>query len=203
MTHELFDADLSIRDFAAQQAQHSLRGDDYAHWANANILGFPEISKEAKAEMFDGYLITYTGLPANRGQYFKLEGSDTYLPVPAGTEGALLFNAHVAMAYTQQQFGALRANQPNLHAILKGYRDAFSKFANNKLQELIKRWKLLYEDKGSRTRAVNSTFIEAVAKSLDALETRNKNALAKGDDSAVGVERFKAARAAFMRALAE
>ena len=196
----------SVRDFAVAQSAHALTGENYARWAGLNIASFPEISQEVREEMFAGYLVTYAGLPQHAPVKYIREGSDTFIPVMKGMtlpEKAEIveFSPAVGMAYTAQSFGTLRKDSPNLHSIIKAYRDAFSKFSTQKLKRLISDWKALPENAVDRERAVNADFSTACKKALDGLETRNKNALAKGDTSAVGTEKFKHAMKAFFEAL--
>ena len=196
----------SVRDFAVAQSAHALKGEDFARWAGSNIAGFPEIAQESREEFYAGYLVTYCSLPKHAPVKYIREGSDVYIPVAKDTKlpekaEIVEFSAAVAMSYTAQSFGSLRKDSPNLHSIVKQYRDAFSKFSTQKLARLIADWKALPENAVARDRAVNSDFSAACKKALDGLETRNKNALAKGDTSAVGTEKFKHAMRAFFDAL--
>jgi hypothetical protein len=196
----------SVRDFAVAQSAYELTGEGYARWAGANIAGFPEISQESREEFYAGYLVTYCGLPKHAPVKYIREGNDTYIPVtkdmqvPEKAE-IVTFSPAVAMNYTAQAFGTLRKDNPNMHSIIKQYRDAFSKFSTQKLARLIADWKALPENAVPRERAVNADFSAACKKALDGLETRNKNALAKGDTTAVGTEKFKHAMRAFFEAL--
>ena len=196
----------SVRDFAVAQSAHAMTGENYARWAGLNIESFPAVSKEVREEIFAGYLVTYAGLPKHAPIKFIREGSDVFIPVTKETKipekaEIVEFSVAVAMSYTAQSFGTLRKDSPNLHSIIKQYRIEFSKFSTQKLARLIADWKLLPENVVARERAVNAEFSAACKKALDGLEKRNKNALAKGDASAVGTEKFKHAMRAFFEAL--
>ena len=196
----------SVRDFAVAQSAHAMTGENYARWAGLNIESFPEVSKEVREEIFAGYLVTYAGLPKHAPTKYIREGSDVFIPVAKDTKlpekaEIVEFSVAVAMSYTSQAYGSLRKDSPNLHSIIKQYRIEFSKFSTQKLARLIADWKLLPENAVERERAVNADFSAACKKALDGLATRNKNALAKGDASAVGTEKFKSAMRAFFDAL--
>jgi hypothetical protein len=71
---------------------------------------------------------------------------------------------------------------PQMHAIIKGWRDAWSKYRSNRHGDLKREIKRLIE--GPRTRTPIKTFAEVVGDVLDGMVTRCKNAKARGDDTA-------------------
>lgn len=191
----------SVRDFAANQAGHVLSGMQYARWAEQNIAGFPDnVTKETMEEVQSGYLLKYTEY--NPNQRYIREDSDRYVPLtgekPEGKE-VLEIGAAFAMSYTSQQFGALRKDTPNLHGIVKEWREKFSKYSSNAWNNLLANHRKLHAV--PQERGVNKDFLKYLEETLSAMETRNKTALSRGDGSAIGTERLKYAIAQFWAGL--
>jgi len=87
-----------------------------------------------------------------------------------------------AMSFTPQAFGALRSEDPQLHALIKVWRDAWSKYRSNRHGDLKREVRRLID--GPQTRSPTKAFSEVVNDVLDNLVTRCKNSKARGDETA-------------------
>lgn len=188
----------SKKDFAYQHAKHLDSTSDFKAWAVENIAGFPDdVSAEDKAEIFAGYQLRFND--NNPAAAYIREGNDTFIPVVAGMDlskrEVINVGIDYAMSLTAHDYGALRAKQPNLHGIVGNWRKAFSKYASGRWAELTKK------DAAERSRSVNKGFAVYLKDSQDSSVKRNKNALAKGDPTAVGVEILNQAWTAFWKVI--
>lgn len=136
----------------------------------------------------------------NKGDKFYIRGSDTGVMVECkpDTAGATVINVHVAMAYTSQQFGRLKADDPALYGVIGPVRDAWSKYKSECMSDLRGAIRKILNGGKSRERGANKDFAKALVEMFDAYDTRAKNCQARGDDTADPVK-FRLARDAFMK----
>ena len=157
-----------------------------------------KLSDEHKVALSDGFRLRYNS--NNPVKQYAKEGDDVYVPMEKGTTA---IGIDVAMSYTTHAFGQLKGTRPNFHALIKAWRDGFSTYASQKLCRLIIAIKAIENENAgvTKTRAPNAEFTVYVAKALDSIKTRNKNARSKGDTTALSDAQISKAIDAFKMAL--
>jgi hypothetical protein len=135
------------------------------------------IPEDVATEMDEGLALRFSEIrPAK--VYSRIDGN---LVESAKGKDKIEVTVFYAMSFTPQAFGAMRSEDPQLHGIIKGWRDAWSKYRSNRIGDVKREIKRLID--GPRTRSVTKTFVEYVADTLDTMVTRGKNAKARGDES--------------------
>lgn len=191
---EALDNVQSLKDLGFRHAKH--RDLDDAFRAKfAAMVGTADkdkVPEEARDEMFAGYMMRYNELkPAQR--YIR-EGEDTYIPIAADAPAkgeTIDIGVAYAMSFSTHEFGRLK---PALKKIVGKWRDDFSTYRSD-------RWNDLFKTKTKRERGVTKAFADRMKEISESVIKQNKTALTRGDPSAVGVEKLKAAWAAFFNAL--
>lgn len=147
------------------------------------------IKEEYRKELNEGWMVRYNERnPADlyilkEGVYIKVE--DRKVRLPDGTVTAE-FGVGLAMGLTSQEFGKLKGEDPNKHAIIKSWRESFSKYCSGRLAEMIS---ILTKDAKAAELAANGgtvqrktlNFTETLEKVLAELTKQRKNKQAKGD----------------------
>ena len=148
-------------------------------------------------DLSEGFMLRHH---ENKGDKFYIRGSDTGVMVPCepGTQGATVINVHVAMAYTGQQFGRLKADDPALHGVIGPVREAWSKYKSECMADLKGAIRKIVNNGATRERGANKDFAKALSDMFDTFDTRDKNAQTRGDTTADPVK-FRLARDAFMK----
>ena len=146
-------------------------------------------------ELVAGYALRFH---ENRGDKFFTRADSVMVPCEPDTKGATVMNVHVAMAYTGQQFGKLKNEDPALHAIIKTVRDDFSGYRFDCMGSLKTRIRKIINGGKTRERGSNDDFIDALHKSLVNFDTRALNAKKRGDETADQLK-FRIARDAFWK----
>lgn len=184
----------SLKDLGFRHAVHrdmdgAFRAKFYAMVGTSDKDKVPE---ESRDEVFAGYMTRFNELhPAVR--YIR-EGEDTYIPVAtdAPAKGEVIeVSVAYAMSFSTHEFGRLK---PNLKAIVKKWREDFTVYRSGK-------WADLFKVSTKRERGETKAFADRMKKLCESTEKQNKVALSRGDPTAVGVEKLKAAWAAFFNAL--
>lgn len=99
-------------------------------------------------------------------------------------------DVHTAFAYTQQAFGALKSEEPLKHSLIKETRDKFNKYVSNRVGDLNRDAKKIYNEENGiqRERAPTALFVEWLTAPekgvLSQIRQRCINAKAKGDETA-------------------
>ena len=180
----------SIRDMAYNHAVIDDSLKSHAQFAIDNFKNFPEeISKEERAECYEGYIARYNELHPVE-QYARIDGH--WLPLKSLSEDAKPLEvvewngAYALSAFSQQAFGNLKNEDLAKYNTLKPLRDAASKYASGKVKSLQGKAKeILREQSGEpKTREATKAFAEVVKATHDELKNRCKNAKARGDESA-------------------
>jgi len=194
---------LSLRDLGYKQA---ILGDDLetlAGYAIEHIVGFPDtIPPEAKAEIVSGYQLRKGELMGDNilavidGNYVK--ATDDMLKNKKVEK--VNVNVAFAFAYTAQQFGKLKGENPALHAVVAKVRDQTQTYCSNKLGDLIRKAKMLLRVSDGKPARVELTFAESLTKMFDTQEKSCKVKQAKGDVLA-DVAKYKKAVDAFWSVL--
>lgn len=116
-----------------------------------------------------------------------------------GKKGLSRFSLEVAYAVSAQEFGQMRNKDPQRHAILKQWRDRFSKYASNNMSALKLQARLILSDGKTRERGATKSFTDALTEVFETYDKRVKTASARGDDTANEVK-YRMARDAFWKA---
>lgn len=184
----------SLKDLGFRHAKHrDLDGAFRAKFvAMVGTADKDKVPEEARDEVFAGYMMRYNELhPAER--YIR-EGEDTYIPVAADApaKGEVIeVGVAYATSFSTHEFGRLK---PALKEIVGKWREKFSTYRSD-------RWNDLFRVETKRQRGETKAFADRMKKLCASTEKQNKVALKRGDPTAVGVEKLKAAWAAFFNAL--
>jgi len=201
-------APVSISDGAYQQAKIHGTTRDLVATMMSLIPGLGSsddaITDEVKAELRKGYALKWS--EDNPTRYFMaVEKSWVERPeaeVMAAKAEKFSLDVHTAFAYTQQAFGALKNEEPQKHALVKDVRDRFNKYVSNRVNDLKRDAKTLYNERNGikRDRAPVAAFYDWVFAAdkgaLAVMRQRCINAKSKGDETA-DVARLDKAIAAF------
>lgn len=154
-------------------------------------------AESVSKDLDEGFMLRFH---ENRGDKFYTRGKDTGVMVECkpDTAGATVMNVHVAMAYTGQQFGRLKADDPALHGIIGPVREAWSKYRSECLGDLKGAIRKILNNGATRERGANKDFRKALDDMFEQYDTRAKNAQARGDATADPVK-FRLARDAFIK----
>ena len=197
----------SVKDAAYQFARTGETSQTIAKFIMEQDPTFPsELSKELKADLSAGFMLRAHELGGideyrlgDTGVFIKL-GNTTDPKYQRDTElkGIVQFNVILAMSMSQQEFGQLKNKNPQEHAIMKDWRDRFSKYVFNNIAQLKSAARLLINADKPRERTANKNFTEALNDAFDTFDKRAKNAEARGDETASSVK-FRMARDAFFK----
>ena len=178
---------LSIKDLAYKQAVTSDVSRVQARYALNNIVGFPEdVPEEAKTQLFEGYRLR---LNENNPPvvYAVIDGNyvlATDEMVANKKVEKIKVGVDYVYSFSQQQFGQLKNEQPQLHALIKEWRDKAGKYCSNRLADLKRQARTILNEGKQRDRAPTVSFGERVINVLDDLKAKCKTANARGDDTA-------------------
>jgi hypothetical protein len=184
--------------FATEDDKASIFARHAAQYAVDNGVSSDKLSDEHKAALSDGFRLRFNS--NNPAKAYSKEGEDVYVPMEKGTT---VIGIDVAMSYTTHAFGQLKGTRPNFHGIIKDWRDRFSTYASQKLGRLIAAIKAIENENAgiTKTRNANKEFMVWTNETLDCIKTRNKNARAKGDTTALSDAQISKAIDAFKIAL--
>ena len=191
---------LSVKDLGYKQA---VTGDTFrvqAKYALDHIVGFPEsVPEEAKTQLFDGYRLRLNeNSPVE--MYAVIDGNyvkATDEMINNKKVEKIKVGIDYAFSFSQQQFGQLKNEQPQLHALIKAWRDKTNKYCSNRLSDLKRQARAIINEGKQRERSATLSFSERVLAVLEDLQTKCKNAQARGDETA-NEATFKQAKIAFM-----
>lgn len=193
----------SIKDLGYSVAKKSDSAKLDGKFAVENMAGFPDsITKENRDEFYEGARLRASELKNYRAvEYAVIDGN--YIPVDqlSGELPAERYIISVASAfsYTQQQFGAMKNESPQLYAIVQDIRKRVNSYCSNALGELKQSARKYLKDKNpeSKVRAANLAYVAYLEKILDEMITRCKTAEARGIDDTADLESLKVAIVAF------
>ena len=191
---------LSIKDLAYKQAVTSDVSRVQARYALDNIAGFPDnVPDEAKTQLFEGYRLR---LNENNPpvMYAVVDGNyvlATDEMVANKKVEKIKVGVDYAYSFSQQQFGQLKNEQPQLHALIKAWRDKSNKYCSNRLADLKRQARSILNEGKQRERAPTIFFNERVIMVLDDLKAKCKTAKARNDDTA-DEKRLREACVAFL-----
>lgn len=193
----------SISDFGYNVAKRAdaVRGD--GAWALDHLKGFPdEILSEDRAELNEGFRKRASELPKYEAvEYGVVDGN--YIPV-SQLSGELPKERYIvsvasAFSYTQQQFGAMKSENPQLYLIIQDVRTRVNKYCSNCLADLKAAARKVLKERNpeSTTRSATKSFAEFVESTLDTMKQRCKTAEARGNDPTANMKALDAAIIAF------
>ena len=198
----------SVKDAAYQFVRTNETSAGIARFIIDQDPSFPnEVSPELKADLNAGFMLRANELwgqdayrVGDTGILIKVANSSDpdYLEKINAHKGLKQYNINVAYSMSQQEFGQLKSKDPQEHAIVKAWRDKFSKYSHNNLAALKLAARQILNDGKTRERSAADNFDEALKKMFDTFEKRVKVAEGRGDMTASPVK-FKVARDAFMR----
>ncbi len=189
-----------LADFGYQQAQYDDAGSAFVVWARANVPGFPDaVSDEDKRLILQGY--QHRKQDITTPLYYLREGKDMYSPANGPGKDVVRVDPDYVMSWSQQQFGTLKGTQPNLYAIVTPVRNSVTKYMSNKWKALLRMDRAMNAE--PRKRDGNSSYSAYLDDVCEQLQARAKTALARGDETAPGVERAKGMAAALKKAYAK
>jgi len=191
----------SLKDGAYQQAKAGDKIATVARYVIGKIAGFPEnLPDEAKAELVEGYRLRFNeNNPVQEyavinGNYLLVDGTNEELKT---AKERVKIGVDYAYSFSQQQFGQLGKENPELHAIIKMWRDKVSSYCSNRIKDLKRQAKSILMSGVKRERSATATFSERVENTLSDLYDKCKVAEKRGDDSAK-LKKFTEAKIAFM-----
>ena len=170
------------------------------------------ISDNIRAELRKGYALRWHEENPTRyyvaadGNWVQCESEEKMLSHKKADKFTL--DVHTAFAYTQQAFGALKSEEPLKHSLIKETRDKFNKYVSNRIADLSRDAKKIYNEENgiARERAATALFIDWLTApekgALSVMRQRCINAKAKGDETA-DVAKLDKAIAAFKGALSK
>ncbi len=118
----------SMKDAGYQSAISDERKDSVARYVYSQCPNFTnEVSDEVKTQLRAGWALRWQELnPA-------VSYNDSWVPVE---NGSYVMTVDVCFSYSQQAFGQLKEADPVKHGVIKGIRDAFNKYASNRMADL-------------------------------------------------------------------
>jgi len=192
----------SYRDFGYSVAKKSDASRLDGAWALDNIANFlTEPAKDAINELKEGFRQRYNETHPDVA-YAVVDGN--YIPrdqLPA--DAKVLENVNIGVAYafsfTQQEFGALKANDLPKYQLLQDLRDKVNKYCFNCLSDLKAAARKVEKQRNpeTTTRAATLAFGEFLDKQFDAWNQRCKTAEARGNDPTADSKALREAIIAF------
>lgn len=160
MTKHIDVTKLSIHDLGIQFA--TLR-DGKLGIAAEMLRRYPDgkLSEETKAALEQAFRARKKGLTPDR--WYEKVGADTYIhvkdvPSAERQDTYLCLSVDYATGFARHEFGKLRAEQPNLHGLIKGVRDAVSTYVSQTMADLVSQMNKLLKADAAVPRAANKSF---------------------------------------------
>jgi hypothetical protein len=171
----------SLKDASYQGCISSERSGFIGKFIHTKCPSFLEsIPEEIKAEIEAGQILRFNELRS--AKYY----TDNWVPCESDVKGARKVDINVVMAYSQQEFGRFRNEDPVKHGIHKQWRDDWSDYKSNRLKDL-KRYVKTYIDSlngKKRQRASTKDFAVWLKEDmLSSIKARAKTAKARGDNT--------------------
>jgi hypothetical protein len=168
----------SIKDASYQGCLSSERGEQIGQYLLGKCPTFLDaIPEEIKVELEEGQMLRFH--ENHQAQYYTKD----WIPCEADAKGATKVDINVVMAFSSQEFGKWRNDDPIKHGIHKSWRDDWGTYKSNRLGDL-KRYVKNYKDKlegKKRERVATKDFAIWLKEEIDTIKIRAKNAKARGD----------------------
>lgn len=200
---EVKDQITSLKDGAYKQAVANDRMRLVARYVIDQSKGFPEtVADEVKEQLYDGYRLRFNEV--NKPQtyavvndhYLLIDGSN---PALENEKEKVIIGVDYCFAYSQQQYGKLKNENPYLHAIVKEWRDKVNTYCSNRLGDLKRQARTILNEGQTRERGATADFAKRLDEVFKDLAVKCKNAKARGDETA-DEGKYATARNAFMTA---
>jgi hypothetical protein len=196
----------SISDFGYNVAKRAdaVRGD--GAWALDHLKGFPdEILSEDRAELNEGFRKRASELPKYEAVEYGVVDGNYILVSQLSVKGydlpieRYIVSVASAFSYTQQQFGAMKSENPQLYLIVQDVRNRVNKYCSNCLADLKAAARKVLKERNpeSATRAATLSFAEYLDKTLDTMKQRCKAAESRGTDPTANMKALDQAIIAF------
>jgi hypothetical protein len=185
----------SMKDAGYQSAISDERKDSVARYVYSQCPNFTnEVSDEVKTQLRAGWALRWQELnPA-------VSYNDSWVPVE---NGSYVMTVDVCFSYSQQAFGQLKEADPVKHGVIKGIRDAFNKYASNRMADLKTAVRKVENEGKPKVKAPTKGFIQYIDETFKAVKARAKTAKARGDDSAPDEVKLRMAIDAFHNTLSK
>jgi hypothetical protein len=185
----------SMKDAGYQSAISDERKDSVARYVYAQCPNFTnEVSDEVKTQLRAGWALRWQELnPA-------VSYNDSWVPVE---NGSYVMTADVCFSYSQQAFGQLKEADPVKHGIIKGVRDAFNKYAFNRMSDLKTAVRKIENEGKPKVKAPTKGFMQYMDDTFKAVKARAKTAKARGDDTSPDEVKLRMAIDAFNNVLSK
>ena len=200
---EVKDQITSLKDGAYKQAVANDRMRSVARYVMEQSKGFPEtVADEVKEQLYDGYRLRFNEVnkPATyavvNDHYLLIDGSN---PALENEREKVVIGVDYCFAYSQQQYGKLKNENPYLHAIVKEWRDKVNTYCSNRLGDLKRQARTILNENVKKERGATADFAKRLDEVFKDLAVKCKNAKARGDETA-DEGRYATARQAFMTA---
>jgi hypothetical protein len=193
----------SLKDGAYKQALANDRMRSVARYVLDQSKGFPEtVADEVKEQLYDGYRLRFNEV--NKPQtyavvndhYLLIDGSN---PALENEKEKVIIGVDYCFAYSQQQYGKLKNENPYLHAIVKEWRDKVNTYCSNRLGDLKRQARTILNEGKTRERGATADFAKRLEDVFKDLRLKCDNAQKRGDETA-DKAKFDIARTAFMTA---
>jgi CRISPR/Cas system CSM-associated protein Csm2 small subunit len=192
----------SLRDLGYSVAKKSDAVKLDGKFAVEHIAGFPDaILPEARLELNEGFRLRASELPKYQPvEYSVVDGN--YIPSAQLSEQvAERYTVSVASAfsYTQQQFGAMKNENPQLYLIVQDLRNRVNKYSSGCMSDLMSAARKYLKELNpeTKTRAATLAYVDYLQKVLDEMITRCKTAESRGNDDTANLARLNEAIIAF------
>jgi hypothetical protein len=200
---EVKDQITSLKDGAYKQAVANDRMRSVARYVMEQSKGFPEtVADEVKEQLYDGYRLRFNEVnkPSTyavvNDHYLLIDGSN---PALENEKEKVVIGVDYCFAYSQQQYGKLKNENPYLHAIVKEWRDKVNTYCSNRLGDLKRQARTILNENVKKERGATADFAKRLDEVFKDIAVKCKNAKARGDETA-DEGRYATARQAFMTA---
>jgi hypothetical protein len=185
----------SMKEAGYQSAISGERIDSVARYVYSQCPNFTnEVSDEVKTQLRAGWALRWQELnPA-------VSYNDSWIPVE---NGSYVMTVDVCFSYSQQAFGQLKEADPVKHGVIKGVRDAFNKYASNRMADLKSAVRKVENEGKPKVKAPTKGFTQYIDEMFKSVKARAKTAKARGDDSAPDEVKLRMAIDAFHNTLSK
>ena len=193
----------SLKDFGYSVAKKSDASRLDGAWALDNIPNFlTEPAKEVLSELKEGFRQRYSETHPDV-EYAVVDGNyipRDQLPPDAKVMENLKIGVAYAFSFTQQAYGALKADDLAKYNLVNDIRDKVNKYCFNCLSDLKAAARKVEKQRNpeTSTRAATLAFGEYMSKQFEAWSQRCKTAEARGNDPTADSTALREARIAFM-----
>jgi hypothetical protein len=193
----------SFKDLGYSVAKKSDAAKLDGKFAVENIAGFPDaVPAEVRSELNEGFRLRASELSKYQPvEYSVIDGN--YIPSAQLTgepaSERYVISVASAFSYTQQQFGAMKSENPQLYAIVQDVRKRVNKYASGCMGDLMSAARKYLKELNpeTKTRSATLAFIEYVDKTLSDMQTRCKTAVSRGNDDTADLAKLHDAIVAF------